>query len=78
MWSVRVKWEPRDLWVGVFWDRGWQYPTDWIREGHARHMLKFLPPDQVSGMARRLDVYVCLVPCLPIHFTWASVERGTP
>lgn len=39
--KARIKFEPRDLWVGVYWDR--------------RHH----PPE--------LDVYVCLVPCFPLH-----------
>ena len=40
--SIRVLWEPRDCWVGVFWRRS----------------------------KLRWQVYVCLVPCLPILFEW--------
>lgn len=40
--KVQIFFEPRDLWLGLFWTRR---------------------PDE-------LRVYVCLVPMLPILFTW--------
>ncbi len=41
--SIKLEFQPRDLWVGVFWTR------------------------YTGG----IDLYICLVPCLPIHFaTW--------
>ena len=46
-WSVRVLWEPRDLWIGIYWN-------------HERHN---------GFITETLDIYVCLVPCLPIRFT---------
>jgi hypothetical protein len=40
--SVRVLWEPRDLWIGIYWTRS----------------------------AQRLLIYVCVLPCLPILFSF--------
>lgn len=40
---ISLDWEPRDAWVGVYWDHD-QSGTVWSR-----------------------DVYVCLVPFLPLH-----------
>ena len=40
-WSLALKVDLRDVWVGVYWN-----------------------PHPGGGM---LDVYVCLLPCLPIH-----------
>lgn len=45
--ELRVRWEPRDLWVGVFWDRDRLPFGGWI-----------------------LDVYLCVVPTLPLHVRW--------
>ena len=45
-WRVRVYWEPRDCWIGVYWDRK---PTHDIRKLFV------------------WDVYICLVPCIPIR-----------
>lgn len=45
--SWRFKWEPRDLWVGIYWD--------------------------TSGIW--LHIYVCIIPCLPLHVTFQ--RRGT-
>ncbi len=42
-----VAWEPRDLWLGVYWDR--PSPTGW---------------------SRALDVYICIVPCLPLLISY--------
>lgn len=39
--SAALEWEPRDVWVGVYW-----------RRSRGRGVL---------------DVYVCVLPCLPIH-----------
>lgn len=45
-----IKFEPRDLWVGVYWDR-----------------------EQVPGPHYDIThVYICLIPCFPIHLTWRS------
>lgn len=43
-WSWRIFFEPRDIWVGLYWKR---YP-------------------------RAIDLYVCVVPCLPLnlYFQW--------
>lgn len=46
-WGLR--WDPRDVWVGVFWERYFDDELNW------RHAL---------------DVYVCVLPCLPLKFQW--------
>jgi hypothetical protein len=48
---ITLRFEPRDLWVGVFWDvRPASYGT------------------AVGHVSADLHVYVCLVPCFPVHF----------
>jgi len=51
-----IKWEPRDIWLGVYWTRA-------VR-------ITSLVED-----IQRYRVYVCLLPCLPIIFTF---EREIP
>jgi hypothetical protein len=41
-WTVRLLFEPRDLWVGVYWDRIYEV----YEQGY--------------------DLYICLLPMLPI------------
>lgn len=43
-------WEPRDLWLGIYWDR-----------------------PKGTGWSRALDVYVCVVPCLPVKLTFRQM-----
>ena len=44
---VRLLFEPRDIWIGVYWNRAY-----------------------VVGHDARYDVYVCLIPMLPIQVGW--------
>lgn len=41
-WYVEILWEPRDLWLGVYWNRPQNHERD-------------------------LELYICLLPCLPIR-----------
>lgn len=53
--TLRLLFEPRDFWVGVFWNRS---------------TVEIVDPEAAMALgarrARFLLVYVCLVPCLPI------------
>jgi hypothetical protein len=50
--SVRLRFEPRDLWVGVFWRR--------------TYSVRGAGP---SGITTTTEVFICLVPMLPLHIT---------
>jgi hypothetical protein len=54
----RVRWmvELRDLWVGVYWTHESHLVDPRLRSSHDRR--------------HEFRVYVCLLPCLPIRFTW--------
>lgn len=47
--TARVRFEPRALWVGAYWD---YQPYIWNPDG-IEHWV--------------FDLYVCLIPCFPIH-----------
>lgn len=46
--TVALIFEPRDLWLGIYWN----------------------PVESLMGNWIALDVYVCVLPCLPILLTW--------
>lgn len=48
--SLKIKFEPRDIWVGVYWTTL-----------HRSKQWKVKPP-----VNNWLDVYICCVPMLPI------------
>lgn len=50
--KIAVLFDPRDMWVGVFWTFREQPPRS---------------PDNPDGPGGSLTVYVCLVPCFPIR-----------
>jgi hypothetical protein len=58
--KVEIKWEPRDLWIGVYWRRERQ-----------RQLSKRRPKG-----ATRIRVFVCLLPALPIVFSarWMAIR----
>lgn len=45
--SVYVKFEPRDLWIGVYWNK------------------------PIWG----LEIYICIIPCLPIKLMWFDKDE---
>lgn len=53
--NVRLKFVPRDLWIGVFWRRLWTWKP--IAFGK-------------QGAFWTYEVYICLLPCLPIVISW--------
>lgn len=54
---IRLEFKLNDLWVGAYWQ--WhEAPAD---------MTSCFPV--LSRPRRVLDVWVCLLPCLPLHFT---------
>lgn len=57
-----LKFEPRDVWVGIFWDATnieFEYAKDFVR----------------STFRYRVNIFVCPLPCCLIRF---AVELGTP
>jgi hypothetical protein len=61
---VRLEWKPQDCWIGVFWKR-----SEAGREPLTRGRI-------VSSVrvVMQTDVWVCLLPMLPLHIQWWSVE----
>lgn len=55
---IRIEWKPQDLWVGVFWKRKkwWGGNMDWFGDGQTD-----------NNAHRNFDLWICLVPMLPIH-----------
>jgi hypothetical protein len=53
---IRLEFVPADCWVGVYWRR----KTEPAGYGTVR----------TPGTMSRLDVWVCVVPCLPLHLTF--------
>jgi len=59
---LRLEFKPEDCWIGVFWKRsgGVQYPNH----------------GAIDGFYNQLDVWVCLLPMLPIHYSRRRTIQG--
>lgn len=49
-WNLQIIFEPRDAWIGVYWNR----------------------------IGNAMDVYICLLPFLPLHFSCWGKRWGMP
>lgn len=58
---IRLEFSPRDVWLGL----RWLHKAEPAGYGTVR----------TGGTMTRLDVWVCLLPCLPVRLTWL---RGYP
>jgi hypothetical protein len=55
--QIQIEFKPQDCWVGVFWKR--------------THYAAFTTRFGWSVPRRRMtDVWICLVPMLPLHISW--------
>ena len=59
---ARFEWKLQDLWVGLFWKRG---RDEWFESGDAFFTCE------------RLDVWICVLPCVPLHIVWCGDAKPT-
>ncbi len=62
LWRVKLEWKLADMWVGIF----WKTSNDVIPQG---------APTYALPVYDRLDVWVCLIPCVPIHATVCHLPK---
>lgn len=73
-----LEWRPEDLWVGAYWRRSWEYAPGFLQANHQKLCMRVgLSPEEV-GMVPVLEVWLCLLPCLPLHVLWRGEARATP
>jgi hypothetical protein len=57
--QIRLEFKPQDLWVGLYWRR--RYPRyEGLRLADRRGVIVYC------------DVWICLVPMLPLHLSWET------
>jgi hypothetical protein len=71
-WMVAIEWKLPDLWLGAYWDRrystGIEADFDRPSRRYRRAMRRTVAPNTtLFSSVERTDVWVCIVPCLPIH-----------
>lgn len=64
--TISIEFKIEDLWMGVFWHKTPE------QIGHVQSVVFMRPGERPTGgitpvFANNLDVWICLLPCLPIH-----------
>lgn len=74
--DTRARWEVKieDLWIGVFWR--WSTPYGQDFEAALRRAAAEGP--FAGDRLRELDVWICIVPCLPLHITIGPRDSAVP
>lgn len=67
MLKVRLEFKLADCWVGAYWRSTYcvGHPKTWMERNG----------DQQGWFRGTWDLWVCIIPCLPLHVTWVS-ERN--
>lgn len=61
--KIRVEFKPQDLWIGAFWKS--EPLGDMYVSPGARESLR-----AVQRRYRFVDLWICMIPCIPIHISW--------
>lgn len=64
---IRVEFKIQDCWLGVFWK---QSDQTWIQDEDQQDNAIWK-----ARKARRLDIWICILPCLPVHILLVWRER---
>jgi hypothetical protein len=65
--TCRLEFKFNDCWVGVFWRVG-PPARLWALADASGYIVP--PGESPAPRCWRVDLWVCLLPMLPIHFTW--------
>lgn len=66
---LKLEFEPRDFWIGAFWKR------EPVREAVPINGHLGLVYLNHGDPVVKTDVWICLVPFLPLHFSWTEDHR---
>jgi hypothetical protein len=66
--KAKFEFKLQDLWIGVFWKKG----TDRCSYYDDKNRRP------VSLAPERLDIWICLIPCLPLHLKFGGNETDHP
>lgn len=81
--TFRLEFEPRDLWIGVHWKyRPLAYEAGGVKlsaSDRATYDQAAAGIGKASSLPRpRFDLWLCLLPCVPLHVTWWGKEAKSP
>jgi hypothetical protein len=73
--TCRIEFKFEDAWVGAYWRVG-PPARLWTLADASGYIIP--PGESPAPRRRRVDLWVCLLPMLPIHFTWYLEATAVP
>ena len=65
--NISIEFKLQDVWVGMYWRVSRMIP------GPIPIGTPFSP---LTKYQRRMEVWICIIPCFPIKVEWTGCERG--
>lgn len=72
-WKITLEFKLEDLWVGAFWKSLWSMGYEIVYPECTKRFPSSHPDRDYYAERTAFDLWVCLVPCFPIHLTWYVV-----
>jgi hypothetical protein len=61
--KARIEFQPRDLWVGLF----WKLTNDPLCLSVDRYGIRL---QKIVAERTKVEVWLCIIPCFPLHVTF--------
>ena len=66
---IRLEFKLPDMWIGIFWKKNLG------PDGYRWKLVDMNTPTCEEKYETMWDLWICLVPCLPIHISWSTTSK---
>jgi len=71
--KIKLEFKLQDMWIGLFWET--ILLMDDVKMSGINSDNLFIVDEKNSKFSEKIDLWICLIPCFPIHITWRTKSR---